>query len=644
MSFVLALLGLGFLVLIHELGHLIAARRVGMRVEVFSIGFGRPLLSFMYQDVKVNVCWVPFGGYVKIAGMEKGKENELRQDGFFAKNPLSRIYVAFSGPLANIVFALLAFSLIWLSGGREKSFSDVGNRVGWIDTKSQLYAKGVRPGDKIISYNGKAVKASKDHLYAAMTSGPVLRVEIEKLGVSAQPGKITTIEVAPYPHPLSFDKEILTTGVLAPASFLVWDPQVCDVSPEVRKMLPQGTDIVPGDRLVWMDGEPLFSHMQLSALLNNGLQFITVIRKDSYINVKVPRTLVGELKIPQDMKGELSDWQYEEKLNGVKLSDLWFIPYNITSDGVVESPVSFLDQKNREEEPADRLLPGDHIVAVGGERVSSGADILREMQQKRILLVVERDGKEKTLSFDKADALYTAAYHSHELSELVESIGTDHFLKRQGNFVLLQPIIPRTRMQLLEESGRKEEAISLKEEEVKSLQAIEDPQMRSKAEENLSFRDKQLFLGLFGVHDRDVLFNPNPFEVCSQVCKEVYDTVSALFGGYLSPRWMSGPVGIFHVIQQQWSISYKEALFWLGTISLNLAILNLLPLPVLDGGYILLSLFEIITGVRLKIETIEKIIFPFALVLISFLLYLTYHDIMRIFSHVLSSWMGWKGG
>jgi regulator of sigma E protease len=563
----------------------------------------------LYQDVKVNVCWIPFGGYVKIAGMEKEKKGEVKQeDGFFEKNPLSRIYVAVSGPLTNIIFALFAFSLIWMSGGREKSFSDVSSRVGWIDTKSQLYAKGVRPGDKILSYNGKAVKTSKDHLYAAMTSGPVLRVEVEKLGVSSQPGRVTTIEVAPYQHPLAFEKDILTTGVLAPAGFLVWEELVA--SPEAGKMLPQGTDIVSGDRLVWMDGEPLFSHMQLNALLNNGLQFITVIRKDSYINVNVSRTLVGEMKIPSDMKGELSDWQYEGKLSGVKLNDLWFIPYNITSDGVVESAVSFLEQKNREESQAEKLLPGDRIVAIGGELVSSGAEILREMQQKRSLLVVERDGKEKSLVFDKADASYTATYHSHELLELVESIGTDHALKQQGNFVLLQPIIPRTRMQLLEESGRKAEAISLKEEEVKSLQAIEDPQMRSKAEETLFIRDKQLFLGLFGVHDRGVLFNPNPFEICAQVCKEVYDTVSALFGGYLSPKWMSGPVGIFHVIQQQWTIGYKEALFWLGTISLNLAILNLLPLPVLDGGYIMLSLFEIITGVRLKVTTIEKIVFP----------------------------------
>jgi regulator of sigma E protease len=106
---------------------------------------------------------------------------------------------------------------------------------------------------------------------------------------------------------------------------------------------------------------------------------------------------------------------------------------------------------------------------------------------------------------------------------------------------------------------------------------------------------------------------------------------------------MSGPVGILHVIQQQWSIGFKEVLFWLGTISLNLAILNLLPLPVLDGGYVLLSLFELVTGRRLKIETIEKIVLPFAVLLILLLLYLTYNDVVRLFSRFFSSLGFWRG-
>src|SRR4029077_10175935 len=115
----LAILGLGFLIFIHELGHYWMARRVGMRVESFGIGFGRPIISFMHNGVKWNICWLPFGGYVKIAGMEKenGKEPDEIPDGFFGKSPWDRIKVALMGPVSNLCFAFLLFCVIWATGG-----------------------------------------------------------------------------------------------------------------------------------------------------------------------------------------------------------------------------------------------------------------------------------------------------------------------------------------------------------------------------------------------------------------------------------------------------------------------------------------------------------------------------------------------
>ena len=119
------------------------------------------------------------------------------------------------------------------------------------------------------------------------------------------------------------------------------------------------------------------------------------------------------------------------------------------------------------------------------------------------------------------------------------------------------------------------------------------------------------------------------------IVDEVAHTLQALVGGYMSPKWLSGPIGIVQVIQVQWMQGVKEAIFWIGAISLNLGLLNLLPLPVLDGGYICLSLFEIVTGRRLKAKTIEKIVIPFAVFLISFLLFLTYHDLIRLVTSIV---------
>jgi regulator of sigma E protease len=355
------------------------------------------------------------------------------------------------------------------------------------------------------------------------------------------------------------------------------------------------------------------------------------------------------LKLSPDLRGEISDWQYESGLQSSNISQLWFLPYNLTSDGIVESEIPILDSETKGEETQkplyhDTLLPNDRIVAVAGQKVASAAQILKEFQKKQVLVIVDRTpAPKRPFGFSDADALFRAAYQSPQLTQLVQSIGTPGQMKQSGAFVLLNPIAPKTREELLEDAGRKDEVAAQKEEEIRLLQAIEDPQMRLTVQQNFQSRDRQLFLGLSGVHDKVVLYNPDPISVCSSIGDEIYQTIVALFGGYLSPRWMSGPVGIIHVIQQQWSIGYKEALFWLGTISLNLAILNLLPLPVLDGGYILLSLFEMVTGIRLKVETIEKIVLPFAVLLIVLLLYLTYHDVSRLFANVVSRLPLWKG-
>jgi regulator of sigma E protease len=263
---------------------------------------------------------------------------------------------------------------------------------------------------------------------------------------------------------------------------------------------------------------------------------------------------------------------------------------------------------------------------------------LQAFQEKRVVVVVERlDKKIEQLDAKAADTLFASLYDSDHLSSLIESIGTDQQKEKSGNFVLLNPIVPKTFSELFSEMGRTQEVVTAQEKEREALQRIEDPESRAAAEESLLARDRQLYLGLFGVHDAPVLYNPPPLDVCWSILDQMKQTLSALFGGYLSPKWVAGPVGIVYVMHQQWSVGYKEALFWLGFISLNLAFLNLLPLPALDGGHILLSLIEMVTGVKLRPQTLEKIILPFVILLIGFLIYITYYDIMRVFSNLFSS-------
>ena len=93
---------------------------------------------------------------------------------------------------------------------------------------------------------------------------------------------------------------------------------------------------------------------------------------------------------------------------------------------------------------------------------------------------------------------------------------------------------------------------------------------------------------------------------------------------YYPPLWQRPFIGIYY--------GFKEALFWLGFISLNLGIINLFPLPVLDGGHILFSIVEMITKKPIKAKTMERLILPFIVLLILFFIFVTYQDIVRIIS------------
>ena len=171
-----AILALSFLIFIHELGHYMMAKRVGMKVETFSIGFGRPLISWMRDGVKWQIGWLPFGGFVRIAGTDLEKDADPYQvpDGFFGKSPWARIKVALMGPIANIVFALFAFAALWLLGGREKPFAEFTKKMGWIDPKSALYTYGVRPGDELWALNGQPYQGLQDLAFVSQTSrGPI---------------------------------------------------------------------------------------------------------------------------------------------------------------------------------------------------------------------------------------------------------------------------------------------------------------------------------------------------------------------------------------------------------------------------------------------------------------------------------------
>lgn len=639
----LAILGLSFLIFIHELGHFYMARRLGMRVETFSIGFGKPIYSWIRDGVRWQVGWLLFGGYVKIAGMDTQDQKDpyLVKEGFFGKSPLDRIKVAFAGPLANLVFAILAFAVLWVIGGREKNFSEYTHKIGWIDPKSELYAKGVRPGDEITAYNNEAYEAAKDHLYAPMTADGELEVKGNKVDYYSGQKESFAYNVKTYSHPNFTEKDILTAGILQPASYVMYDRQADGQDNPLPEGSPmQDSGIQYGDRIVWIDGEPIYSMQQLAHVLNDSRVLLTIQRGQDTFLRRVPLVRAEELKLDPEFKEELIDWQFEAGLNGVKIYKLYTLPYNLNNEGVVESVARFID-RDKEEDAFPRLPfstlemplePGDKIIAVSGFPVNYSYEILGNLQDKHVNVIIQRDPKlAKVSSWKGEDADFDKEINQNQLHQLVSEIGLKMpTVQSVGDLFLLEPIMPKMRSEF--NLSPESQALLANELEAqrKEIESIDDPEKRAWAMHQFENWDKQLLLGLPQIHDRKVDYNPEPFTLYSKVIEEIGHTLKALFTGYLNPKWMSGPIGIVQVVHTQSMVSLKESLYWLGAISLNLGVLNLLPLPVLDGGTICFSLYELITGRRMKAKTMERLIIPFAILLIGFLLFLTYHDVTRI--------------
>lgn len=166
------LIGLSFMVFIHELGHFLAAKSVGVRVHTFSIGFGKKLVRVKRGDTEYCLSAIPFGGYVAMAGENPDEGGYGATDEFQQKPVPARLWIAVAGPLANIVFALAVLFGLYLAGVQEPR---QGLVVGHVEEGSAGEKAGVRVGDEIVAYAGKPMKDWEGFVQEAALSGDQLR-------------------------------------------------------------------------------------------------------------------------------------------------------------------------------------------------------------------------------------------------------------------------------------------------------------------------------------------------------------------------------------------------------------------------------------------------------------------------------------
>lgn len=165
-TILLGIISIGILIFVHELGHFVAARSTGITVEVFSIGWGKGILSFTWKGTRVQVGWIPFGGYCKMAGDSPSDELQGRPGEYYSSPPWKRILVALGGPGFNFVFAALLFMVILGVGYQVSTYP---NRIVLAEESlvsggaTPARKAGLRDGDVILAINGERTE-SWDHV------------------------------------------------------------------------------------------------------------------------------------------------------------------------------------------------------------------------------------------------------------------------------------------------------------------------------------------------------------------------------------------------------------------------------------------------------------------------------------------------
>ncbi len=176
LTILFGLLGFGIMVFFHELGHFVAAKKVGIEVDTFSLGWGKKLFGFNHRGTNYRISLVPFGGYCKFRGeIPTSDESKPAPGTFFAAPPWKRIIVAAAGPIANILFAVLVLTIIWWVGFNIHSD---GNRIvlasdyslDSIGSSSPATRAGVRTGDRIVAIDDHPVEKFQDILELVATA------------------------------------------------------------------------------------------------------------------------------------------------------------------------------------------------------------------------------------------------------------------------------------------------------------------------------------------------------------------------------------------------------------------------------------------------------------------------------------------
>ena len=591
--------GLGLVIFLHELGHFAVAKWCDVKVERFSIGFGPAILAKTYGETEYALCALPLGGYVKMLGQDDSDasqmtDEEIRNDprSYTAKSVPKRMAIISAGVIMNVITGLLFFAIAYGIGVREPT-----PIVGSVSVGSPAWRSGVSVGDRITSINGSPI----DDFTDIMRGTALSRGELEVMALTRE-GDAYSFTTMPDE---SGPRRQLGIGQMKRLEIFA--------SPDIPAAFA-GTpaaelDLRKGDEIVAVDGEPVSDYIAfLDALAERRGEEVelTVAREGGDVSVMLPPQHRRELGFQLDL-------------------------------GPVEAVAAGSVAEEEGIAPGDRITKVDGIdIGVGLSPIDLPAYLADKAGETVVVTIVRDEGVEPT----SVDLTLTPVPSRPWLS-LSTTRNAPLAVPSLG---LTAPIIPTvlgvdegsvaaeagltpgaSLLSVTFGAGEPTDALggaapTLSVEDVgwpyieQTIQDAPNRELTLLVRDNKTGNEHSITLppsegDEFLVTDRGLRLMTDYEAVKAESVgaafamagektvtsmEDIYLTIRSLFAKTLSVKELTGPIGIASIGYQVAKNSFPDFLLFLGFLSINLAVINFLPIPLLDGGHMVFLLWEAI--------------------------------------------------
>ena len=611
-SIFLAALGIGLLIFIHELGHFLAARAAGVRVEVFSLGFGPRLCGLLWKGTDFRLSLVPFGGYVMVAGQDPSDQRYPRHESLHSKTLGQRALFWSGGVLMNTLFALIVFPLVFHAG-----VSFLAPVVGSVEKGSAAWECGLARGERVLAVAGKSMY-SFENLAVEVALHGNRPVQLLVRGVDGRE-RLVTVNA-------HFDAErgLYELGIgpaMAPQPPTL---RVVDGGPAQRAGLQTGDQLVSINGVAF-SGETMGKALELIKDEAREPVVVLVRRGTQELAVQVAPTLRPEPAPPRIGVAPLN-----RRVLGVRLGD------------------GFTNRLG--------LQRNDIVLAIDHQPFLSGDLAVAREGPERLRVHVLRDGREVLLE-QTASALERAALAEHVA---LASADTVLLLPQPGSAALAAGLRSGDRAETvdgttvrewhdmrkaIERAGDRPMSMTVRRVRSGAVSAFYDPVLQDLPMDEVvtvtitPLRQPAYDFG-FWPHVAELREETKATSfldalrlgtVCSlDLVKQLYVTLKRLVTGDVGAKNLGGIIRISQVSYDAAQRGHSWFWYFLALLSVNLAFVNLLPIPVLDGGYLMFLLIEKVKGspVSTKVFGYSQVIgLVFVLLLV---LFVTYNDILRL--------------